>query len=213
MWLAGLFAFTQRTIRSTPPPDPDPADAIVAFTGPSALRIAAAMKLLEDGRGGRVLISGVNRQVSRAQLQAVSDAPPQLFQCCVDMGFSAANTIGNAREAAAWARAYGFRRLIVVTADYHMPRAVLELRSALPEATITPYPVATGELVVRRWWGTGAGVRRMLLEYDKYLAILAREAVLSLGPKERPKASGPVARRLPPAPPASEAPAASGTAP
>jgi len=208
MWVAGLFAFTARIERSTPAPDPEPADAVVALTGPSALRIAAALKLVEDGKGSRVLVSGVNRKVTRAELQSVSKAPPQLFECCVDMGFSAANTIGNARETAAWARAYGFKRLIVVTADYHMPRAVLELRGALPGVAIEPYPVATGELDVRNWWKGGSSARRFVVEYCKYLVILTREAILSLGPRERPRLAGPVAKRLPARPP-SAAPAAS----
>jgi uncharacterized SAM-binding protein YcdF (DUF218 family) len=218
MWLAGLFAFAARIARSTPAPEPEPADAIVALTGPSAQRLAAALKLLEDGKAGRLLISGVNRKVSRSELQAVSKGPRRLFDCCVDMGFSAANTIGNARETAAWARAYGFRRLIVVTADYHMPRAALELRGALPGAAIEPYPVATSELDVRHWWKSGASARRFVLEYCKYLVILTREAILSLGPRERPRPAGPVARRLPVLPPSaapagSDAPAASDLAP
>lgn len=218
MWGAGLFAFAARIERSTPAPEPEPADAIVALTGPSTVRIAAALKLLEDGKAGRVLISGVNRKVTRAELQSVSKAPRRLFDCCVDMGFSAANTIGNARETAAWASAYGFKRLIVVTADYHMPRAVLELRGALPGASIEPYPVATGELDVRSWWKNGASARRFVVEYCKYLVILTREAILSLGPRERPRPAGPVARRLPAplapeAPDASDGPPASAAAP
>ncbi len=75
----------------------------------------------------------------------------------------------------------------MVTADYHMPRAVLELRGALPEGRFTPYPVATDEIDVRHWWNKGPQARRMVLEYCKYLVILAREAILSLGPKEHPK--------------------------
>ena len=196
IWTAGLFAFAARVARSTPAPDPQPADAIVALTGPSALRIAAAMKLLEDGKGGRLLVSGVNRVATRADIRSVSKAPGRLYDCCVDLGFSAADTIGNARETAAWARAYGFRRLIVVTADYHMPRAVLELRGALPEGQFETYPVATDELDARRWWRTGESARRMVVEYCKYLVILAREAILSLGPRERPPAGPPV--KIPP---------------
>jgi len=74
---------------------------------------------------------------------------------------------------------------------------VLELRGALPEGVIEPYPVATDELDARRWWRTGGGARRMVLEYCKYLVILTREAILSLGPKERPRPAGPIAHRLP----------------
>ena len=152
----------------------------------STLRIAAAMKLLEDGKGTRLLVSGVNRRASRADIRSVSKAPGRLYDCCVDLGFSAANTLGNAKETAAWARAHGFHRLIVVTSDYHMPRAVLELHGALPEGQFTSYPVASDDLDVRQWWRTRAGARRILLEYSKYLVILAREAVLSLGPRDHP---------------------------
>ena len=60
-----------------------------------------------------------------------------MFDCCVDLGFTAANTLGNARETAEWARAKGYSALILVTADYHMPRARLELRAAMPEADIS----------------------------------------------------------------------------
>ena len=114
----------------------------------------------------------------------MAKAPGRLYDCCVDLGFSAEDTIGNARETAAWARAYHFRRLIVVTADYHMPRAVLELRGAMPESQVQPYPVATDELDARLWWRTGWGARRMIMEYCKYLVILTRETILSLGPKD-----------------------------
>ena len=186
IWTAGLLAFVARIERSTPAADPAKAEAIVALTGPSTLRIAAAMKLLEDGKGTRLLVSGVNRRASRADIRSVSKAPGRLYDCCVDLGFSAANTLGNAKETAAWARAHGFHRLIVVTSDYHMPRAVLELHGALPEGQFTPYPVASDDLDVRQWWRTWAGARRIVLEYSKYLVILAREAVLSLGPRDHP---------------------------
>ena len=198
IWVVGLFAFAARIARSTPAPDPQPADAIVALTGPSNARIVAATKLLEDGKGGRLLISGVNRKATRADIASVAKAPSQLFDCCVDLGFSAADTIGNARETASWARAYGFKRLIVVTSDYHMPRAILELKGALPEGQLVPYPVPTEEIDPHRWWKSGESARRMVLEYSKYLVILVRESILSLGPRAQPVAGPPL--KVPPAP-------------
>jgi uncharacterized SAM-binding protein YcdF (DUF218 family) len=198
IWTVGLFAFAARVARSTPAQDPTAADGVVALTGPSALRIAAAMKLLEDGKARRLLVSGVNRMTSRADVRSLAKAPGRLYDCCVDLGFSAADTIGNARETAAWARAYHFKRLIVVTADYHMPRAVLELRGALPDAQVQAYPVATDELNARRWWRSGGDARRMVIEYCKYLVILSREAILSIGPKDR-AAGGPGGATIRPA--------------
>jgi uncharacterized SAM-binding protein YcdF (DUF218 family) len=105
------------------------------------------------------------------------------------LGFSATDTVGNARETAAWARAKGFKSLIVVTSDFHMPRAMLELHEALPDAALTPYPVKTTELDAGRWWRTAEGARRMTVEYCKYLVILAREGLLNLGPPQHTPAA------------------------
>jgi uncharacterized SAM-binding protein YcdF (DUF218 family) len=109
----------------------------------------------------------------------------RLYDCCVDLGFQATDTLGNARETARWVKAKGYRSLIVVTSDFHMPRAMLELRSAMPVVRLTSYPVRSAEFDVRHWWRTGEGARLLAVEYCKYLAILAREALLSLGPKPR----------------------------
>jgi uncharacterized SAM-binding protein YcdF (DUF218 family) len=68
-----------------------------------------------------------------------------------------------------------------------MPRARLELKAALPEATLSPYPVATSELRAGGWWKTELGAQRLILEYCKYLAVLARETLLGLGPKSPPR--------------------------
>jgi uncharacterized SAM-binding protein YcdF (DUF218 family) len=183
IWSAGLLAFAARVDRMTPADDPPNADGVVALTGASDERIDAGLQLLEAGKARRLLISGVGRHVTKAQLQMLTGSAKPLFDCCVDLGFEAANTLGNARETAAWARSHGFHSLILVTADYHMPRARLELKAALPEATVDPYPVATNELRAGGWWKTGLGAQRMILEYCKYLAVLARETLLGLGPK------------------------------
>jgi uncharacterized SAM-binding protein YcdF (DUF218 family) len=183
VWSSGLLAFAARVDRSTPAADPPAADGIVALTGGSGERIAAGISLLEAGKAKRMLISGVSRDVTRGELQTITGASKPVYDCCVDLGFEANNTLGNALETADWARSKGYSTLILVTADYHMPRARLELRAAMPQAQIIPYPVATPELSAGEWWKTGQGAERMILEYSKYLAVLARETLLGLGPK------------------------------
>jgi uncharacterized SAM-binding protein YcdF (DUF218 family) len=186
IWGCGLLAFAARVERSTPPPAPETAEAIVVLTGAaSSRRIPAGMRLLEEGKATRMLISGVNRDATREDIRVVGKGARRLYDCCVDLGFTAANTLGNAEETAEWARKMGFKRIILVTADYHMPRGLLELKAAMPEAELTAYPVATPTLDAKRWWRSGGGARLMVLEYSKYLAILGREAILSLGPKEQ----------------------------
>ncbi len=124
LWAVGLWAFADRVDRLTTPDEVAPADGVVALTGGS-VRIAAAMKLLEDGKGTRLLISGVNRIASPADIRDVAKATQRYYSCCVDLGFQATSTVGNARETAGWARAHNFHSLIIVTSDFHMPRAML----------------------------------------------------------------------------------------
>jgi uncharacterized SAM-binding protein YcdF (DUF218 family) len=188
IWTAGLFAFANRVQQSTPLPDPLPAEGIVVLTGANSNeRIAAAVDLLSEHLGGRVLVSGVNRDVTREELRRASKTVRRLYDCCVDLGFTAADTVGNARETAEWAKAMRYDSLIIVTSDYHMPRAMLELRAVLrPPMVLQTYAVATPALKVRGWWRSPRAARLLVVEYCKYLAILGREAVLGLGPREAP---------------------------
>ena len=188
IWLVGLFAFADRVRSYTPAADPVRADAIVALTGPSAERVNAAIRLLEQDKGQRVLISGVNREVRRQELRALTPGSNKLFNCCVDLGFEAEDTIGNAQEIAAWADAKGYDSVIVVTSDYHMPRALTEIRAAAPDLALTPYAVETPSLDNSRWWRAAVTARRMTLEYMKYLAALGR-ALVGGGEYERPGAT------------------------
>ena len=192
IWISGLFAFAGRVQQSTPQAEPAAADGIVVLTGSNSNeRIAAAVQLLAEHKGRRVLVSGVNRDVSREQLRTASGTVRRLYDCCVDLGFTAADTVGNARETAEWAKAMRYQSLTIVTTDYHMPRAMLELRAVLrpPAVTLQTYAVPTPALKVRTWWRSPRATRLMVVEYSKYLAILGREAVLGLGPRAGPAAA------------------------
>ena len=185
IWFVGLLAFTSRVDQSTPAQEPPVSDGVVVLTGASNVRLEQATKLLEAGKGKRLLISGVNREASRDDVLGVTKAVRPIYDCCVDLGYAAADTVGNASESAEWAKAKDYHSLIVVTADYHMPRSMLELHAAMPDVALHPYPVVTESLNAHRWWKGGTSARRMIVEYCKYLAILGREAFLKLGPQDK----------------------------
>lgn len=178
-FILGFWNFAD-TVRREPQPPPQ-AQAIVALTGGSMERLSTGVRLLKDRKGERLLISGVNRIVTDQELFEALEIEPELAQCCVDLGRSATDTLGNASETAAWAREHRFRQLILVTDDYHMPRSQAELSLAMPEVEIYPYPVRT------RWtdpqlWRSDIGVAaRLGAEYVKYLVIRGREALIGLG--------------------------------
>jgi uncharacterized SAM-binding protein YcdF (DUF218 family) len=180
LWLGGLIAFVV-TVQHEHAPDPAPqVDGVVALTGASNARITEAMALLERGKAREVLVSGVNRDVTREQLRQAAGAPPGLYDCCVELGYEAEDTIGNAREIADWVRRKDFRSLIVVTSDYHMPRSLIEIHSQLPGVKLVAYPVATPSLDGPRWWRSALGARRLTVEYCKFLVVATREGLISL---------------------------------
>jgi uncharacterized SAM-binding protein YcdF (DUF218 family) len=143
------------------------ADGIVALTG-GASRIADAIELLASGRGKRLLISGVNRATSSKEISRLNPEFERWVRCCVDFDRSL-NTLGNAVETRRWAESRGFRSLIVVTSNYHMPRALAEIAHQLPGVALVPFPVVTDRQRAEPWWAGAATARLMLTEYLKYV--------------------------------------------
>jgi uncharacterized SAM-binding protein YcdF (DUF218 family) len=149
------------------------ADGIVVLTGGDS-RVSDALQLLSSGRGKRLLITGVNPGTTTGDIaREVVDYNNELA-CCVDLDYSAQNTLGNALQARRWVEEHRFRSLIVVTSAYHMPRALAELAHQLPDVTLIPFPVVSDRLRIEPWWSNGATTRLVLSEYLKYLAAKVR---------------------------------------
>jgi uncharacterized SAM-binding protein YcdF (DUF218 family) len=182
-FLAGFCRFAQ-TVTSAEPPENARADAIVALTG-GASRIQDALQLLADGRGRRLLITGVNPATSRRELLRHVPGSDPLFDCCVDLDWRAMNTIGNAEETRKWAERRGFRSLIVVTSAYHVPRSMAELNRVLPGVELIAYPVPV-ERLHGPWWRDAPMARLLLGEYVKYIAAVARMSLEPIEPGIRP---------------------------
>ena len=153
------------------------AEGVVAFTGGSD-RVVEAAGLLARGQARRLLITGVNPATHGADIARLLPVSKDLFDCCVDLGYKAQDTAGNARETRDWARARGIDGpLIVVTSNYHMPRALLELSAALPGVVLYPYAVVSDHVDVTDWANDGRVLRLVGGEYLKYLRALARRAL------------------------------------
>ncbi len=174
--LAGFMLFAARVVHFATAPSVNPApvtDAVVVLTG-GERRILEGTRVFGQGRASRLLISGVNRQTSREDLFRVSRLPPVLFECCVDIGYEALDTIGNAQETKRWASTWGYRRLLVVTSSYHMPRSLAELARAMPQTELVPYPVPSRGGRRSVWWLDSGAFKLVALEYAKFLPAAAR---------------------------------------
>jgi uncharacterized SAM-binding protein YcdF (DUF218 family) len=156
------------------------ADGIVVLTGGSS-RVVDAIELLASGRGQRLLITGVHRATGTGELSRLAPEYQRVVRCCVDLDRSAVNTLGNAVETRRWASRRGFRSLIVVTSNYHMPRAVAELSHQLPNVSLIQFPVISDKLRAEPWWSSATTARLLFYEYLKYLATMGRMLVVPAG--------------------------------
>src|SRR5215470_7321029 len=150
-----------------------PADGIVVLTG-GASRITDAIELLAAGRGKRLLISGVHPTTSSGELARLSPAYRLWMTCCVDLGHAAINTTGNAIETRQWVTERGFRSVIVVTSNYHMPRTMAELRRRMPDVALVPFPVVTDKMRNEAWWSSPPTAKLLFSEYLKYIVAQVR---------------------------------------
>lgn len=176
--LVGFAAFVAYAVVERRPSLPE-ADGVVVLTGGED-RIAVAIGLLQQGMGRRLLISGVNPRTSAEAIGRQTGQRAELFRCCIDIGREASDTVGNAEEARDWARARGFRSLIVVTSSYHMPRALSEFARAMPGVTLRAHPVVSRSLKQHPWWGSVGTIRLLASEYLKFVASATRLALASL---------------------------------
>ena len=164
------------------------ADGIVVLTGGSS-RVSDAMELLAAGYGKRLLISGVHPTNAARDISRSLPDNHSLLGCCVDLDRSAVNTRSNAAETRRWARERGFTSLIVVTSNYHMPRAILELSHAMPDIELIPFVVIGDRWRDEPWWASGATLRLLLSEYVKYVAAEVRVRLADVGIDVMPEAS------------------------
>ena len=170
LWSGGLAWFADAA--RTGPERPGLAtEAIVVPTGGSG-RLEEGLRLLEGGFAQALFVTGVGEGVERDELRERHD--PALWVCCVELGYEAEDTTANAREAAAWMAGRAFTSLRLVTSGYHMKRAMMEFRSAMPSATLVAHPVFPEHVKVEHWWRYRGTAGLIASEFTKYLWALAR---------------------------------------
>jgi len=157
LWALGFVWFAI----SLPQPAPQSeTDAIVVPTG-SGGRIQRGLEMLQLGAAEQMLVTGVDASVQPGEFVAQFDVPQRVMDCCVTLGFSALDTRGNARETAEWLEERDYNSLRLVTADWHMRRAAMELEDQLPD-NVT---------VVRDAVRSEASLGTLFMEYHKLIAV------------------------------------------
>ena len=184
---AGFIAFLSQ-LRGAEVAPGRKADGIVVLTGGSS-RVSDAMELLAAGYGRRLLISGVHPTSTASDISRTLPENQSFMTCCVDLDRTALSTRGNAAEARRWAQARRFKSLIVVTSNYHMPRALVEFSHAMPETILIPFAVVGDKWREEPWWASASTLRLLLSEYVKYIAAELRVRLEDFGIDLSPEVS------------------------
>jgi uncharacterized SAM-binding protein YcdF (DUF218 family) len=167
VWFGGLFWFATQ-VPSGGQPSTAKTDAIVVLTGGTG-RLDMGLQLLEQELATQLFVSGVARGVDVATLLRVAQRAPKELECCISVGYRADDTAGNAIETADWVNKKGVKSIRLVTANYHMPRSLIEFRNAMPSINIVPHPVYPPQFKRDRWWLWPGTTTLLASEFNKYI--------------------------------------------
>lgn len=180
--LVGLIAFLSLgtgfilfaiSLPYSPTQNMDKADLIVVLTGGRG-RLKTGLELLNQRAGDKLFISGVAKGVNIPTLVQLSQTSTDYVDCCIILGYDATNTQGNASETANWIKSQGHTSLRLVTASYHMPRALLEFQITMPHINIIPHPVFSPSVRNADWWMSMGSTKLIFSEYLKYILAYMR---------------------------------------
>ncbi|MBN9565083.1 MAG: YdcF family protein [Alphaproteobacteria bacterium] len=169
LWAIGFLIFAQAAL-SPEPFNPNKTQLIVVLTGGNE-RIQEGLRLLDDGLGERLFISGVNKAVSLESLLSATYSKYAHLKSKVVLGKEALNTQGNAKETRQWIQAHTIHSIRLITANYHMPRSLLQFKRELPGITIIPHVVMPKAVRADDWWSWPGTTWLFFIEYNKILLL------------------------------------------
>jgi uncharacterized SAM-binding protein YcdF (DUF218 family) len=197
IWTIGFVWYTGQITKATPGPDSPldttTADAVVVLTGAQD-RLGIGFELLSAGKAKRMFISGVYRGVDVQQILKALNRSPKEGENPITLGYGADDTVGNARETAEWVAKENIRSLILVTSNFHMPRALVEFHAEMPEVLIIPHATAPAAFRIDAWWRYPGTLRLIASEWSKYIG--ARMSV-AMGLRAPPPLSFPTPTATP----------------
>lgn len=169
VWGCGFIVFTGTISSMNEPKTAEPTDAIIVLTG-GTKRVTRALDLLSEGTSNHLLISGVNKGVKLHELMALWGYKDTLPDSSIALGYEAETTLGNAIESRKWVSENHAKTVRLITATYHMPRALLEFHHALPGVKIIQHPVIPENFLPdqKRFW------KLCFIEYHKLLISTVR---------------------------------------
>ena len=176
----GLFNYQERILSLTEYSSKK-ASNIVILTGGSN-RIKDGLKIIDNFDNSaikniKLLISGTGKGFTTSNVTKL--LPKNIYlnkfvRCCVKLDNKSENTYHNAIETFKWAKKNNIKTFILITSNYHMPRAVLEFKNKMPNLKIIKYPITPEKYNINNWIYSYETFSLILLEYCKFLIANSR---------------------------------------
>ena len=119
----------------------------------------------------KLFISGVGKGFNKKVLKNLSKEYKKHFEtveCCISFEGRSKNTFSNAKESFIWVKSENIDSFVLLTNNYHMPRAMLEFNNVFNNSTITPY------VFIDKDNSSFNPVMNLVSEYVKYNLAFAR---------------------------------------
>lgn len=167
-WFLGLFLFIGEIPRNYEESDKI-ADAAIVLTGGDK-RIEEGVRLFKEKIAKKIFITGVSTKIKdKQEIPFVKQLKKKDF---VEIGTEATSTNGNALEARDWIKKNNIKTIKIITANYHMPRSIVEFKRYNPDIIIEPHPVFPNKFDIHNWWSDKNSIILILKEYTKYIYVL-----------------------------------------
>ena len=148
---------------------------IVILTG-GANRIKDGLKIIEDFKNSKninykILVSGTGMGFTKSSLKKKlgPNFNSQLIQCCIDLDSVSKNTLTNASETFKWTSKNDIKEFILITSNYHMPRAILEFKNVMPNLKIYTYAITPKKHDIENWLSSYQTFSLVFTEYCKFI--------------------------------------------
>ncbi len=158
---------------------------IVILTG-GANRIKDGLKIIENFQNSKninykILVSGTGMGFTKSSLKKKlgPNFNSQLIQCCIDLDGVSKNTLTNASETFKWAYKNDIKEFILITSNYHMPRAILEFKNVMPNLKIYTYAITPKKHDIENWLSSYQTFSLVFIEYCKFIIAGLRIKFLS----------------------------------
>ncbi len=158
---------------------------IVILTG-GTNRIKDGLKIIDNfnkpyKKRFKILVSGTGKGYSKKTLkkQLGSNFYPELVECCIDLDSVSKNTLTNASETSKWVLRNNIKEFILITSNYHMPRAILEFNNSMPNQKIYTFSIRPKKHDIEKWLDSYETFSLIFKEFCKYIVAYLRIKILT----------------------------------